>query len=51
MNGMGRFFGLGIHRSTINDLLAKPDCTLESLLDDESLIEELRNSNTGLIDL
>jgi len=34
---------------SIEDLLSKPSCTVEQLLDDEDILQEFRNHNEKLL--
>lgn len=43
-------FGSYANLSTLNNLLEKPDVTLEEVLDDSDLIQELKQSNSKLIE-
>lgn len=48
---MRRFAALANGRSPLNDLLEKEDFTLEQVLEEDELIQEVKTRNTKLLEL
>ena len=46
-----KFITFGRNSESVDETLSKPDCTLENVLDDENLVEELRNPSHKLSEL
>ena len=44
-------WGSGANSQRISELLSKPDCTLEELLDEDTFLSEVREGNTQLFQL
>ncbi len=51
LSAIEKFITFGRTTDGIEELLSKPDCTLEKLLDDDNFVEEVRSPPSKLVSL